>query len=103
IEPADPERHATLRELERRTLGETFAARSGQALLPEPPSGFEGRVQLTDRGADGTPYAVISDGTRFVMVQATADLRARDGQAVALRRDRDGKVRAVEPDKDRGR
>jgi hypothetical protein len=71
--------------------------------LAEIPPTFQGRVQLKERGADGTPYAVVSDGTRFVMVQATPDLRAREGQVIALQRDRDGQWRARSPDMDRGR
>lgn len=103
IDPTDPDRVGKLRELERRALGEGFAARSRESFLAETPSTFQGRVQLSERGADGTPYAVISDGTRFVMVQATPDLRARDGQVVALQRGRDGALRARDPDIDRGR
>ena len=71
--------------------------------MSETPATFQGRVELSDRGADGTPYAVVTDGTRFVVVPADADLRARNGQAVALRRGRDGKLRAHDPDKDRER
>jgi type IV secretory pathway VirD2 relaxase len=103
IDPDDPTRLTKLRELERHALGQRFAARSGQSFLVEPPPNFQGRVELGDRGADGTPYAVVTDGTRFALVQATPDLRARDGQAVSLRRDRDGRLRAHDPDKDRGR
>jgi type IV secretory pathway VirD2 relaxase len=103
IEPDDPDRTAKLREIERRDLGDRIAARSGQSFLPKPPGSFQGRVQLVDRGADGTPYAVVSDGMRFVMVQASADLRTRDGRSVLLRTDRDGNVRAHDPDKDLSR
>ena len=103
IDPHDPARLTKLREVERHALGQRFAARSGQSFLVEPPPNFQGRVELGDRGADGTPYAVVTDGTRFALVQATPDLRARDGQAVSLRRDRDGRLRAHDPDKDRGR
>jgi len=103
IDPADPDRIGQLRELERRALGEGFASRSRETFVLETPSTFQGRVQLSERGADGTPYAVVSDGTRFVMVQATPDLRARDGQVVALQRGRDGRLRARDPDIDRGR
>ena len=103
IDPDDPARLTKLRELERHALGQRFAARSEQSFLVEPPPNFQGRVELGDRGADGTPYAVVTDGARFALVQATADLRARDGQAVSLRRDRDGRLRAHDPDKDRGR
>jgi hypothetical protein len=103
IDPADPDCVGKLRELERQGLGESFATRSRESFLAETPPTFQGRVQLSERGADGTPYAVVSDGMRFVMVQATPDLRALDGQVVALQRDRDGQWRARGPDMDRGR
>ncbi len=63
------------------------------------PATFQGRVQLSERGADGTPYAVVTDGTRFVVVQAGRDLRSRDGQAVAFDRARDNQWHARGPDK----
>jgi hypothetical protein len=103
IDPADPDRTAKLRELERRGLGEGFAIRSGQTFLAEMPGAFQGRVQLSERGADGTPYAIVTDGVRFVVVQAGADLRSRDGQAVTFDRARGAQWRARDPDIDRGR
>ena len=103
IDPADPERTSKLREMERRGLGQGLAARSGQTFLADMPATFQGRVQLTERGADGTPYAVVNDGSRFVLVRAGADLRARDGQVVTFDRVRDGQWRARDPDIDRGR
>jgi hypothetical protein len=103
IDPADPDRTAKLRELERRGLGEGFAIRSGQTFLAEMPGAFQGRVQLPERGADGTPYAIVTDGVRFVVVQAGADLRSRDGQAVTFDRARGAQWRARDPDIDRGR
>jgi type IV secretory pathway VirD2 relaxase len=103
IDPADPRYVSKLREVERRAIGESVASRSGRAFVSETPATFQGRVELSDRGADGTSYAVITDGTRFVVVRADADLRARNGQAVALRRGHDGKLRAHDPDKDRER
>jgi len=103
IDPADPERTAKLRELERRTLGEGLAVRSGQTFLAEMPGTFQGKVQLSERGADGTPYAIVTDGVRFVVVQAGADLRSRDGQAVTFDRARCTQWLARGPDIDRGR
>ena len=103
IDPADPERTAKLRELERRDLGEGLAVRSGQTFLAELPGAFQGRVQLSERAADGTPYAIVTDGVRFVVVQAGADLRSRDGQAVTFDRARGAQWRARAPDIDRGR
>jgi hypothetical protein len=103
IDPADPDRTAKLRELERRGLGERFGMRSGQTFLAEMPGAFQGRVQLSERGADGTPYAIVTDGVRFVVVQAGADLRSRGGQAVTFDRARGNEWRARDPDMDRGR
>ena len=103
IDPADPRRLAKLRELERCDLGDRFATRSGMSFVAETPGTFQGRVQLSERGADGAPYAVVSDGSRFVMVPASADLRARDGQVALLKRGRDGKWQVRDPDLDRGR
>jgi hypothetical protein len=45
----------------------------------------------------------VNDGSRFVLVRAGADLRARDGQVVTFDRVRDGQWRARDPDIDRGR
>ena len=59
-------------------------------------------MQLSERGADGTSYAIVTDGERFVVVQAGADLRSRDGQAVTSDRARDTQWRARDPDIDRG-
>jgi hypothetical protein len=103
IEPADPERTPKLHEMERRGIGQGLAARSGQTFLADMPLSFQGRVQLSERGADGTPYAVVTDGVRFVVVQAGADLRSRDGQAVTFDRARGAQWRARDPDIDRGR
>jgi type IV secretory pathway VirD2 relaxase len=103
IDPADPERVAKLRELERRALGERFGLSSRLTFVPDTPGAFQGRVQLAERGSDGTPYALVTDGTRFVVLTATPDLRARDGHLVALKRDRDGKWHARDLDIDRGR
>ena len=103
IEPADPERTPKLHEMARRGIGQGLAARSGQTFLADVPATFQGRVQLTERGADGALYAVVTDGSRFVLVRAGADLRARDGQVVTFDRARDGRWRARDPDIDRGR
>jgi type IV secretory pathway VirD2 relaxase len=103
IAPSDPERSAKLRELERTTLGDRFAARSGQRFLEDMPATFNGRVELGERGGDGMRYAVVSDGARFVMVPAGEDLRVRAGQSVTLARGPDGKLRVRDLDKDRDR
>ena len=70
---------------------------------PAPVLEDESANDRAERGADGTPYAVVNDGSRFVLVRAGADLRARDGQVVTFDRVRDGQWRARDPDIDRGR
>ncbi|MGO9834118.1 MAG: DUF3363 domain-containing protein, partial [Polyangiaceae bacterium] len=71
IAPDDPRREAKLREVERQAVGEGMAARTRQAFLAKTPDRFHGRVQA---GPEGAPYAVISDGARFVLVPASREL-----------------------------
>jgi hypothetical protein len=103
VEPDDPNRSAKLRALEQRAVGGQIAARSGQSFLPNPPDGFSGRVQLADASPSGAAYAVVSDGQRFIMLRATAALRALHGKTVTVTRDAKGRlvVRRA-PDKDIG-
>jgi hypothetical protein len=103
VQPDDPNRPARLRELEQRAVGGQIAARSRQAFLPSAPDAFRGRVQLADAGPFGTRYAVVSDGQRFILLRATAALRASHGRAVTVTRDPKGRllVRPA-PDKDIG-
>jgi hypothetical protein len=103
VDPSDPDRLAKLREVERQSLGTEFSSRSGQSFVAETPPMFHGRVQISERCVDGTQCAIVSDGARFVVTTASADLRARDGQTVTLQRGTDGRCRARAPDKDRGR
>jgi hypothetical protein len=103
LEPNDPQLPAKLREVERQALGGRFASSSGQIFVRDTPSSFQGRVQSVECGADGTSYAVVADGRRFVMVQADRDLRAREGNVITLRRGRDGRLHAHDTDKDRDR
>jgi len=95
IQPDDPSRMAKLRELEHHSVARQFAARSGQVHLPGVPDGFRGRLQMTERQVPGgSPgYAVVSDGSRFVVVRASTVERASDGRTVTVTRD--GKGRAV--------
>jgi type IV secretory pathway VirD2 relaxase len=103
VQPDDPNRSAKLRELEQRDLGGQIAARSGQAFLPTAPDAFRGRVQLGDAGSPGASYAVVSDGQRFVLLRATAALRASHGKTVTFTRDAKGRlVVRPDPDKDIG-
>lgn len=85
----DPHRDAKLKEVERRTVGEGVAARTGQQFLARAPDGFRGRLQV---GPEGALYAVVSDGTRFVLLPATRELGALSGKDVAVSRDAHGRL-----------
>jgi type IV secretory pathway VirD2 relaxase len=100
IAPDDPRRDAKLREVERRAVGEGMAARTRQEFLAKAPERFRGRVQA---GPEGAPYAVVSDGARFVLVPASREVRVLAGKAVVLVRDAQGRltVRALDRDRDR--
>jgi type IV secretory pathway VirD2 relaxase len=104
IGPDDPDRVAKLRELERRGRGAEIAARSGMTFLARVPEGFRGRIQPAERAGPPDPYAVVSDGERFVVLRSTPALRALQGQSVAVARDAKGRlVVRPGPDKDIGR
>jgi type IV secretory pathway VirD2 relaxase len=103
VDPADPRRDAMLRELERRAIAERVAARSGQSVLAELRAPFRGRVDVSERGADGTAYAVVSDGARVVVVQATPALWRANGRSAMVSKDPDGTWRVRSLDKDRDR
>jgi type IV secretory pathway VirD2 relaxase len=92
VQPDDPNRATTLREVERRAVGGQMAARSGQAFLTSAPEGFRGRVQVADAGPSGAAYVVVSDGQRFIILRATAALRASHGKAVTVTRDAKGRL-----------
>jgi hypothetical protein len=103
VRPDDPNRSAKLRELERRDLGGKMAARSRQTFLPSAPDTFRGRLELGDAGSPGGSYAVVSDGQRFILLRATAALRAAQGTTVAIARDAKGRLLVrTAPDKDIG-
>jgi hypothetical protein len=95
IRPDDPDRSVKLRNLEHHCVARQFAARSGQVHLLSVPDGFRGRLQITDSlaPAEAPGYAVVSDGSRFVVVRASTVERASDGRTVTVTRD--GKGRAV--------
>jgi YD repeat-containing protein len=80
-----------------------MACRSGQAFLPNAPNAFRGHVQVGDAGSSGAKYALISDGQRFVVLRASAGLRAAHGKTVTVTRDAQGRllVRPT-PDQDLG-
>jgi hypothetical protein len=100
VAPDDPRRDAKLRELARRAVGEGMAARTGQQFLAKAPEHFRGRM-LT--APDGAPYAVVTDGARFVVVPASRDLRDLAGKPVAISRDAQGRLRVRALDRDRDR
>jgi type IV secretory pathway VirD2 relaxase len=96
-------RLASLRELERRRVGQELAASSGRAFVQSVPDGMRGTVQIHVARA-GTSYAIVSDGTQFAVVPATATLRDLEGKAVAISRDPDGRtLLRASPDRDLGR
>jgi hypothetical protein len=103
IEPDGPERAAKLRELERQTLGQELAQKSGREFLPVTPVVFEGRVEHAGRGADGRAYALVGDDRRFVVVEARPELAQHIGRRVMLETGRDGtmQVGALGLDRDR--
>jgi hypothetical protein len=101
VQPDDPNRSTKLREVERRAVGEGMATRSGQAFLPSATDAFRGRVLLGAAGISGAAYAVVSDGQRFIVLRATAALRAAAGKTVTVTRDGPGGV-LVRADPDRG-
>jgi len=99
IVPSDPDRVAHWRELQRRAVGEEVAARSKQKFLAQAPSKFRGRLRpLQEHDA----YAVVSDGARFVLVPASAELRVHVGKTVVVSLDAKGHALVRSPDRDRG-
>jgi type IV secretory pathway VirD2 relaxase len=100
IEPDDPSRLAALRERERRTVGEHMAASLRQTFVGRVPERFRGRVEI-HVAPGGFSYAVISDGSRFGVMETRASLRALRGKSVVLARDSKGRL-VVRPDLDRG-
>ncbi|MGH7437448.1 MAG: DUF3363 domain-containing protein [Polyangiaceae bacterium] len=91
----DPQRDVKLKELERRTVGEGMAARTRQQFLAKTPDGFRGHVNA---GPDGAPYVVVTDGSRFVLLPASREVRALDGRTVGVSRDPQGRLRVGLPD-----
>jgi type IV secretory pathway VirD2 relaxase len=100
IDPQDPNRFTKLRELERRTVGKDVAARSGQSFVPTARDGFRGRAEAYATPA-GVSYTIVSDGSRFLVLKATASTRAFHGRSVTVTRDARGRS-AVHAVPDRG-
>ena len=100
IAPDDPSRLAALRECERRAVGQQMAASLGQTFVGRMPERFRGRVEIR-AAPGGSSYAVISDGSRFGVLETTTTLRAMQGKSVVISRDPKGRL-VVRPDLDRG-
>ncbi len=98
IAPDDPDRDAKIRDLEGRTVGREMARQSGQEFLESAPARFRGRVQS---GPEGSPYRVVTDGERFVLVPDAREMRSRIGQLVDVVRDGSGRPLLAEPVADR--
>jgi hypothetical protein len=77
-----------------------MAARTRQEFLAKTPDGFRGRVRV---GPEAAPYAIVSDGARFVLVPASRELRALTGKTVVVARDGHGRLTMHAPDRDRDR
>jgi hypothetical protein len=103
IDPGDEARGPKLRELERRAIAERVAARLGQSVVTDGGGAFRGRVEVSERGAAGTRYAVLSDGARVLVVPATRELIERNGKLAVASMDRHGTWHVRSPDQDRDR
>jgi type IV secretory pathway VirD2 relaxase len=100
IESGDTRKDAKLGELERMAVGEAMAARTGQHFLAKTPDRFSGKLRA---GPEGQPYAVVTDGLRFVLVPASREMRALAGKEVELGRDSQGRLMVRAIDRDLGR
>ena len=103
IEPDDADKAAKLHELERRDIGQEIAGRSGRAFLADTPPTFQGRVEAMPSGGNGTRYALIGDGSRLIVVEATPELAFRVGQDLGIERGSGGTLvaRVLGIDRDR--
>jgi type IV secretory pathway VirD2 relaxase len=99
ILPDDPHMADKLRDVERRAVGNGIAARTGLQFLAQVPDAFNGRV----REEPTSPYAVVTDGMRFVLVPRSRDLHAFAGRTVVVVRDSQGRLSVRMLDQDRGR
>jgi hypothetical protein len=86
------ERDEKLRDLGARAIGRKMAASTGQRFVEVPPSGFRGRLQVLEGGSVDPSYAVVSDGSRFVVVPATSTVRACHGKMATVSRDPAGRI-----------
>lgn len=88
IAPDDPERRAKISSLPQRAVGREIARQSGEGFLENAPPGFRGELR---RGPEGSPYLVVSDGARFVLVDDSPRARLRMGLDVQVVRDTSGR------------
>ena len=103
VDPDSPQRDVQLRELERRAVGKDIAPRSGRHFLDPPPARFRGDVE---HGPQDGRYVAVSDGVRFVLLRASPQWRALQGQSVEVARDVHGRLvarRSRDHDRDRDR
>jgi hypothetical protein len=77
-----------------------MAARTRQQFLAKASDDFRGRVRA---GPEGAPYVVVTDGSRFVLLAASRELRALEGRAVGVSRDQRGQLRVGVRDRGRER
>ena len=77
-----------------------MAAQIGQQFLAKTPERFRGRLQA---GPEAAPYVVVTDGSRFVLVPSSLELRALATKTIALSRDAQGRLTIGADDRDRGR
>ena len=101
IQPDGPKRTEQLRGLERRTVANEFVARTGQSFVENVPPTFRGRAELAGKTFPASGYVVVSNGVAFVLVRATASLRAVQGQTVTLAGDTHGRI-VARTERDRG-
>ncbi len=77
-----------------------MAARTGHQFLARIPDVFRGQVKA---GPEGAPYTVVTDGSRFVLLPASRELRAMEGKTVVVSRDGQDRLLLRVPDRGRER
>jgi Protein of unknown function (DUF3363) len=104
IDPAGPEKHHALRELERRVVAARIVAETRQEFLERVPDGFRGVVRVHERhkGRDAA-YVEITDGMRFILLPTQRELENQRGRTVSVSYDREGRLRTSPHDRSRGR
>jgi hypothetical protein len=75
-------------------------SRTRQQFLAKTPDRFSGRLHA---GPEGAPYAVVSDGARFVLVPASREMRGFADKSVEVTRDSRGRLVVRALDRDLGR